>query len=100
MDFVKENGLKAFVQVFVAPNLRIGFHNLMVGAGLGAMTCNTVVFPLLDHKKLGEDSTTDTDGEELDILGSDRNISIGSNINLSRDEMGESSLIDILDRMY
>lgn len=90
MDFVKEKSLKAFVQVFVAPTLRSGFHNLMVGAGLGAMTCNTVVFPLFDHKREDDQSDKD-DGVELVLLSSPK---IATHMDSS-----EANLIEMLESM-
>jgi hypothetical protein len=93
MEYTKKNRIKAFAQVFVAPSLRVGFHNLMVGAGLGAMTCNTIVFPLLDRKKGEESSTKDSDGEELTLISSSGRLQ-------SPIELSDSGLIAMLDSKF
>ena len=41
-------GLGAFEQLCVAPTLRLGLANLLMGGGLGALRPDTVVVPLLD----------------------------------------------------
>eukprot|EP01127_Copromyxa_protea_P018531 TRINITY_DN5856_c0_g1_i1.p1 TRINITY_DN5856_c0_g1~~TRINITY_DN5856_c0_g1_i1.p1 ORF type:complete len:869 (+),score=181.60 TRINITY_DN5856_c0_g1_i1:269-2608(+) len=84
MDYVKSRNLKAFVQVFIAPTLRIGFHNLMVGAGLGALTCNTVVLPLVN----GEEDEEDYQIEEGGLRSRKTQTSVS---------MAASGLVEILD---
>ena len=57
IEFIEKNEIKAFPQIAVAPTPRIGYENLLLLSGLGAMQPNTVVLPLLRSdlsKKLGK----------------------------------------------
>jgi len=47
IDFIDRNGLKAFPQINVAPNVRNGLENLILLSGLGALNPNTVILPIL-----------------------------------------------------
>ena len=47
---ITKAGIKAFPQVAIAPNARIGCQNLMLCGGLGGMRPNTLVMPLFEKK--------------------------------------------------
>jgi len=47
-QFINKAGIKAFAKTAVAPTIRLGYQNLMMMGGLGAMEPNTVVLPLID----------------------------------------------------
>merc|ERR1719233_608244 len=47
-QFINQTGVKAFPKTTVAPTVRIGYQNLIMTAGLGAMVPNTIVLPLIN----------------------------------------------------
>lgn len=47
-NYCSAKGIKAFSQITVAPSPRVVFQNLLLLSGLGAMTPNLVVIPLID----------------------------------------------------
>ncbi len=47
----RPKSMRIFQQVSVAPNARVGYENLLLLCGLGAMQPNTVVLPLLRQKR-------------------------------------------------
>lgn len=47
LKFITKSKIKAFTKTAVAPSFRIGCQNLLMMGGIGALTANTVVVPLL-----------------------------------------------------
>jgi len=47
LKFITKSKIKAFTQTAVAPSFRIGCQNLLMMGGIGALTPNTVVVPLV-----------------------------------------------------
>jgi potassium/chloride transporter 9 len=46
LDYIEESDLKAFPQISIASSSRIGYQNLLLMSGLGALSPNTVVIPM------------------------------------------------------
>jgi len=47
-QFINKTGVKAFPKTTVASTVRLGYQNLIMTAGLGAMVPNTIVLPLIN----------------------------------------------------
>eukprot|EP00475_Leptophrys_vorax_P031163 TRINITY_DN4712_c0_g1_i1.p1 TRINITY_DN4712_c0_g1~~TRINITY_DN4712_c0_g1_i1.p1 ORF type:complete len:892 (-),score=224.55 TRINITY_DN4712_c0_g1_i1:1370-3667(-) len=68
VNFIENSDLKGFPQVTIAPTARLGFQSLLQLSGLGAMSPNTVVVPLLTQKVEG---ICDSEVDQLDLEGND-----------------------------
>ena len=59
LDAIRVAQLKAFPQVTAAPSMLVGCESLMMTAGLGGLSPNTVVMPLPSNDALDEDDDDD-----------------------------------------
>eukprot|EP01084_Bolivina_argentea_P108180 193328_1 len=74
IEFIDTNGLKAFPQINIAPNIRNGLENLILLSGLGALQANTIVLPLIrihkkenNHNKIEEKEEEEEEEESIVI---------------------------------
>ena len=56
ITFCKTYKIKAFPQVVIGPDYRTAAEALMLGAGLGGLSCNTVCIPLMKLDKAGRET--------------------------------------------
>ena len=78
-DRVADKDIKAFSQVVVAPTARFGCHNLMTSAGLGALSCNTVMLPMFGHETTAFESVTEYLQVLRDAASLEKNIVVACN---------------------